>query len=237
MDDEAIIKWADGFNLTPMEGEDIEAFRCRFAWYMLEDRHDPIVAAEIILGKHHDQWSPMECAKWVLDYEEWMDTNPYSYHYYSLWQHSREVHKSAIDQLIFIERRRAGEITSNPVECLTLDGRHAADVGKWDPSRRGRRTYWDRGILKDAPHGYEEAIRKREAFPVDDPEQGHLLVRHVDSSGRSKVKQIIPKGEAIPRLPSLYPTPGRRTLAQCDGGTDDHQVRQLSAASRKEVED
>lgn len=236
MDDAAIIKWADGFNLAPMEGETTEAFRCRFAWYMLDDRHDPIVAAEIILGKTHDQWSPLECAKFVLDYEEWMETSPYSYRVYGIWSHFKEVHQDAINQIVFMERRRVGEITSNPVECQTLDGRHAADVGKWDDSRRGRRTHWDRNVLKDAPHGYEEAILKRQRFPVDHPDQGHLLIRHLDKDGRSQVRQIIPKGEQLPQLPSLYPTPGRRTLGQSEGGTNDLPALEEHAAPCKKVE-
>jgi hypothetical protein len=236
MDDAEIIKWADRFSLAPMEKETLEAFRCRFAWYMLHERHDPIVAAEIILGKTHDQWSPLECAKWVLDYEEWMETNPHSYRYYDIWQHMREAHRDALNQIIFMERRREGKITSNPVECTTLDGRHAADVGRWDPSRRGRRTHWDRNILKDAPHGYEEAVLKRERFPVDDPDQGPLLIRHLDKDGRSQVKQIIPKREQIVQLPSLYPRPGRRTLAQSGEGDHDHQALEEHAASCKKVD-
>lgn len=216
-DNEAMLKWADhSFSLSPMENESVEDFRHRFAWYMLHDREDPIVAAELILGKPHPEWSPLECAKWVLDYEDWFDSPKGTFsRYRGIWEHFKEVHKEAINQIIFMERRRAGEITSNPVETMTLDGRHASEVGKWDESRRGRRTHWDRSILKEPPHGYEEAIRKREAFPVDSPDQGHLLIRHFDKDGQSKVKQIVPKREALPELPSLFPT-RRRSMVQSD---------------------
>jgi hypothetical protein len=237
-DYEAMVRWADNFRLEPMENETPEAFRCRFAWYMLTEYDDPIVAAELILGKPHPEWSPLECAKWVLDYEEWFDSpkGTFSRHR-GIWEHFREIHKDAINKIIFMERRAAGQVTSNPVETMTLDGRHAADVGKWDESRRGRRTHWDQSILKEPPHGYEEAIRKREAFPVDHPDQGHLLIRHVGKDGQSKIKQIVPKREPAHKLPSLYPRPGRRTLAQSEEEDHDHQARSLPAAPRKGVED
>jgi len=231
-----LVKWArSSFHLTPKEGESTEAFLCRFSWYMLNDQNDPLIAAEILLGKTHNQWSPLECARWVLDYEEWMETNPHSYKFYSTWCAFKEMHQNAINQLIFIERRRAEEVTSNPVECTTLEGRHAADVGKWDPSRQGHQTHWDRNILKEPPHGYEEAILKRERFPVDDPDQGHLLVRHFDKGGDSRVRQIVPKGQLLSEVPSLVPRPDRTTLAQSEREGKD--VHRLADRAGKEVEE
>jgi hypothetical protein len=204
--DKELLRWADlSFDLTIEEGESIEQFRDRFAQHML-DQDEPFVAAEIILGKGLVEWSPLECAKFVLDYEEWFDGRPSNH--YGAWSHLKDKHKEAINQIIFMERRRQGEVTSNTVEVMTLDGRHAAEVGKWDESRQGRHTHWDRSILKEPPHGYEEAIRKREAFPVDSPDQGHLLIRHFDKDGKGSVKQIVPKKEPLP-FPALPATPSK----------------------------
>lgn len=230
-DTKALLKWADlHFDLTIEEGESIVEFRDRFAQHLL-DQDEPLAAAEVILGKHFPDWTPLEIAKWVLDYEEWFDTRPSNH--YDEWRHLKDAHKDAINQIIFMERRRVGSVTSNPVETMTLDGRHAADVGKWDETRQGRRTHWDRSILKEPPHGYEEAIRKREAFPVDSPDQGHLLIRHFDKDGNGKVRQIIPKKDRLPELPSLFP--GRR-LVQCEGDAEVLSFPALSAAPGEDVE-
>lgn len=227
-DEKALLKWADlHFDLTLEEGESIEQFRDRFAFHLL-DQDEPIAAAEVVLGKHFPSWTPLEIAKFVLDYEDWFDSKP-SIHY-DKWRHLKDTHQDAINQIIFMERRRVGSVTSNPIETLTLDGRHAADVGKWDETRRGRRTHWDQSVLKEPPHGYEEAIRKREAFPVDHPDQGHLLIRHFDKDGNGKVKQIVPKRSPLPELPSLFP--GRRLVQG-----DDAEILPFPALSDSSSED
>jgi len=177
----------------------------RVSHNMLTHYNDPLMAASVILCKQHHEWSPLECAKFVLDYEEWFGQHQ-DHRDYGIWSYFKRTHADIISKLRFCEDRRSGIITSNVNECMTLDGRHAADVGKFDYDRITRpRTRWRGGILEGAPHGFEESVRKREAIPVDDPEQGHLLIKHIDKDGNSSVRQIVPRREEPLRLPSLFP--------------------------------
>jgi len=200
--DQELIDWGESLMYRSRRGdESVEEFLEEFAHHMLIERQDPVAAREITLRKWHKDWSLDEMAEFVLDYGEWYEKpiGPQAYTH-SVYCAMKHVASHRIPVIKGRRTRKAGAVASSAAEMLTMEGDHA--VNEFAPRRRD--TQWDGAVLSNPPHGFEEALRKRAAFPLDDQDQGPLVVKHLDANGRETVKFIQPKEppttvERVPR--------------------------------------
>lgn len=220
-EDKDLVQWAEAFHLSPMERESPAEFRQRFAHFMLTEYNDPVVAREITLAKPIYDWDVMERAEFVLDYQSFFDSPHGPRHAgYSQFRYCQQTAGHKIPVVMNRRTRQAGAVASNAAEFLTADGRRAGDeYAQWD----GVDPHWEGPILKNPPRGFEEALAKRAACPLDDPQQGHLVVRHFDKDGKSSIKFIQPK-ESVGQS------------SEGGGESDDHLALEEHAASCKKVD-
>jgi hypothetical protein len=207
---EYIVAWAAVIGLSPEEGETEADFRERFAHQLLCDYNDPVAARQVTLDKEPSQWTLLERAAFVLDYHSFFE-GPEGFRHsgWSIYQWCRSTAGHKTQVVMLLRTRSAGAVASNPAEFLNAEGQRGDDeYANWE----GIFPHWEGPKLKDAPRGFEEALAKRQAFPLDDLAQGALVVRHFDKDGKQEVKFIQPKE------PAVKVAPDSRRLAQ---STDD----------------
>lgn len=211
--DQELVSWGESLMYRSRRAdESVEEFLEEFAHFMLADQQDPVAAREITLRKWHKDWSLDEMAEFVLDYGEWYEKpigpRPYTYAAFAAMKH---LASHRIPVIKGRRTRQAGAVASSAAELLTLDGENAGN--EFAPRRRD--TRWEGPVLNNPPRGFEEALRKRAAFPLDDEAQGALVVKHLDADGKATVKFIQPKEPPITveRVPE-----GRRLVQSRDDG-------------------
>jgi hypothetical protein len=235
-EDKDLVQWAKGFDLAPMEEESPAEFRQRFAHYMLTEQDDPVISREITLAKPIYDWDVMERAEFVLDYESFFDRSPHGRRHfgYSQFRYCKDTAGHKVAVVMNRRTRKAGAVASNPAEFLTAEGKQAGEqYANWD----GIDPHWEGPVLKNAPRGFEEALAKRAACPTDDPQQGHLIVRHYDKDGKSSIKFIQPKDPVVDQSSTddevLLLSSGEMEKAETP---HDHRTLEERAASCKKVD-